>query len=60
MITESQLARINAIYIANSIANRPTYQGLTTEDISDYNHWLKFGDVAAEDWDDHEWSLIVD
>jgi hypothetical protein len=36
------------------------FEGLTSSEIGTYNRHQMFGGCSAEDWDENEWSAIVD
>ncbi len=51
---------VKAQILANKQADRNTYEGLTTDEIADYNRRMMFGESDEAFPGNEEWSRIVD
>lgn len=54
------LEHIKAVIAENRKSDRPTYQGLDSSEIGEYNRALMFGDNDEAFPSQEEWSYIVD
>lgn len=55
-----RLTRTRAAIAANRAADRPTYHGLDSSDVGEYNRALMFGDEDEAFPSTEEWSRVVD
>lgn len=57
---KARMERIKQTIQENSEAGRHAYDGLTTDEISDYNRSMMFGENDAAFPEQAEWSMWVD